>query len=243
MFEAMRGQSVGEKTVEALVVDNNDPLQLRRLKVRAESIHPSDSVPDSDLPWAICGVFAGQGPSATAGHFSIPIVGALVSIWFQQGDPDQPVYDGSITSLGKVPAIFQTNYPNRVGVLVKNGSSWYVDPVSNEAKLTHRGTTVVISASGEVTVTSASHVNFNVTGNLNATVSGDATLAISGNMSSSASQWTHTGNFTLTGNYVQAGTFAVTGATFKHNGIRVGSDHTHGGVRFGTDISAGPTTP
>jgi len=218
MFDAMRDQALGEKMVEAVVVDNNDPLKMRRLKVRASRVHPSDTVPDSHLPWALCGVDAGQGPNSNSGSFAVPRIGSIIQVYFQDGDPDHPIYDGGLTDINGVPAVFKTNYPNRVGVLVHNGTQFYVDGETNDLVVQHQGTTIHILPDGRLTISTA----------------GDLSLQVTGDIHSTAGNWSHTGNFNLVGN------LDVTGSNMKHNGKSVGDTHKHSGVFPGGGNSGNP---
>lgn len=224
MFEALRNQSIGEAFLDAVVVDNNDPLKLRRLKIRASSIHAD--TPEEHLPWAICGMPTGQGPLATATEFAVPRNGSTVLVVFQNGDPAEPIYLGGISDSTNVPALFKTNYPNRVGWLLYNGTAFYVDCQTNVLSIAHRGTTITIDANGGISVQGGQNVAVNV--------AGDATLAVSGNLTSSAANWSHTGNFSLNGN------LAASGGTFTHNGKNVGDTHTHNSVQTGGGVSGPP---
>lgn len=150
-FEHMRKQNFSQIYADGLVVNNVDPQKSRRLQVRVAGIH--DDVPDEDLPWAVCGVDAGRGPHEEAAHVAIPRIGALVSVEFQQGDPQNPIYTGGVSSSKTVPALFKVNYPDRSGFLLPNGTYFYVDEVSGDLVIQHQSMTAVVNEAGETTLT------------------------------------------------------------------------------------------
>lgn len=66
-----------------VVVDNNDPLRLARVKVRVYPI--MDAISDEDLPWA---------EACFPGIIMVPQVGNWVWVTFQEGDVHRPVWLG-----------------------------------------------------------------------------------------------------------------------------------------------------
>lgn len=146
----LRPQDYAKTDLVGVVVNNKDPKMARRLQVRIAVIH--DQVLDADLPWAACGVFSGRGPHPNASRVEIPHIGSHVSIKFQQGDPQNPMYTGGVSSAPTVPALFRTNYPNRNGWLIPLGTHFYVDETTKDLHVLHQGTTVNIDADGNVKV-------------------------------------------------------------------------------------------
>ena len=69
----------------AVVLDDNDPEQLRRLKVRVPAVHG-----DGASSWASACVPAGSRRQ--------PKVGSGVWVMFERGDPDYPVWIGAMVS-------------------------------------------------------------------------------------------------------------------------------------------------
>lgn len=67
------------------VIDTADPLRVGRVRVRV----PGVLDPESD--WVLPAVTIGGGEKAV-GFFFVPRLGAEVSIWFHQGNPDEPRY-------------------------------------------------------------------------------------------------------------------------------------------------------
>ena len=69
----------------------DDPRKEGRARVRVYSIH--DDLPAEDIPWAYPknkGLFFGQG--GKAGSISIPKIGSIVAVKFDNGNPYSPEY-------------------------------------------------------------------------------------------------------------------------------------------------------
>ena len=82
-----------------LVVDNNDPVQLGRIKVRIYGVHPESTidVPDEDLPWAQTVTPITEGGTTEWGNPLGVQVGALVFGFFMDGTNSQmPLVLGSL---------------------------------------------------------------------------------------------------------------------------------------------------
>lgn len=134
------------------VVDNADPMKLERVRVRVPDVF--DGVPDEMLPWAIPKVLHALGHGGGAHSCHVPVMGSLVYIEFQNGDPHFPKYVGSpVTPAGR-NAVFDTNYPNRYGFADPTGNIVYVDMKSGDIDLLHfSGTKFHVDAGGNVTGT------------------------------------------------------------------------------------------
>lgn len=162
-FDHLKQQNYNTTDLHGTVVNNVDPKKARRLQIRVPIIH--DDVPDEHLPWAVCGIAAGRGPTATASAVYIPDIGADMLVKFQQGDPQNPIYTGAISSTTTVPELFRINYPKRSGWVLPNGSYMYIDEVTNVMRFHHQATTVNIDATGKTDVNIAADANVNVVGN------------------------------------------------------------------------------
>lgn len=69
------------------VVDNTDPQNLGRIKVRVEGLY--DDISTSDIPWALpTNSFIGS----KTGSLIVPPLGIIVAVSFMSGDPHLPVY-------------------------------------------------------------------------------------------------------------------------------------------------------
>lgn len=85
----------------AYVVDNNDIMNLGRVKVRIPAFHGFNSknsnyVDTSALPWASPGIFNSAGNDS--GAYLIPYVGDTVFVTFEYDNPTLPIYFGGIPS-------------------------------------------------------------------------------------------------------------------------------------------------
>ena len=101
-------QNIYSNLIEGVVLDNDDPMQMGRLKVWCPAID-GDQVDIETLPWAeYITPLAGQTQSYPAGSsggaaagpmsygfWAVPKIGALVVIGFMYGDPNQRLYIGS----------------------------------------------------------------------------------------------------------------------------------------------------
>lgn len=79
-----------------LVVDNNDPRNLGRVKASVREL-----LGDVDSGWALpCLPYAGNGE----GQFTVPPVGAGVWIEFESGDLSRPIWSGCWWGEGQLPS-------------------------------------------------------------------------------------------------------------------------------------------
>lgn len=95
----MRNQFPG--LYRATVEYDLDPLRRGRVKVRIPQMHGVPEQEDNwistiDLPWAEPS-FIGAGPDM--GSFITPVIGTTVYVMFEAGDPNFPVYLGTIPSV------------------------------------------------------------------------------------------------------------------------------------------------
>jgi hypothetical protein len=80
-----------EKQFMGEIVDIDDPRKEGRARVKIKSIH--DDIPDDDIPWAYpkqkSVIFGLDGKS---GSISIPKIGSIVAVVFNNGNPYSPEY-------------------------------------------------------------------------------------------------------------------------------------------------------
>lgn len=72
----------------AIVEETNDPLQIRRVRVRVPELH-NNNVKTEDLPWAVPAPGLG---GQNAGFFTHPIIKDIVFVCFEKGHPYGPIY-------------------------------------------------------------------------------------------------------------------------------------------------------
>lgn len=108
MIKGLTKEEIIGKIFYGEVIDNNDPDQDGRCKIRVYGVHESDlpeydgkgkvtgtkkiEIPTDDLPWATPGsmkTFGGGGDHG-AGDISIPKIGAIVRVSFIEGDLYNP---------------------------------------------------------------------------------------------------------------------------------------------------------
>lgn len=156
------------------VAENNDPLHCYRLQIQVAGVF--DDIPTNQLPWAIPDHHEGLGETGAASRCNIPLIGALVYVSFQDGDPHFPVYGGNAVTVQQVASLFLTNYPNRYGWVDPKGNHFYVDMTTGDVEFLHKSGTKI-------------HIN----------PDGSATLHFVGPVTSDAPAWTHTGDVTIYG--------------------------------------------
>lgn len=164
----------------ATVVNNNDPENAYRVKVRIDVLH--DNISDADLPWAarVGPSFMGFG-SADIDH-AVPEVGTKVLTVFIANDPNSILYLGSLYKKNSAtPSNGQ--YLGSYGIYTQNGEFIGVDKVNKTLKMIYEGkidiskiTQATISINGPVTVNISGSANVKVGSSANVDVSGAVTL-------------------------------------------------------------------
>lgn len=102
----------------ATIVDNVDPTNSYRVKVRVDVLH--DALQDADLPWAakVDGSFLGFDGSASM--HSIPEIGTKVLVLFVNNEPNSILYLGTLQSnLSTTPG--GADYSDTYGIYTKDG--------------------------------------------------------------------------------------------------------------------------
>lgn len=123
---------------KAIVVDNNDPDRLFRIKARIPVLQ--DAIEDDDLPWLIPednihprGLVGGVlGHSASV--WGTPKRGTWVSVYYRHGgDPHNGSYSVRVPFDEQTLAEeFEVNYPDRMGYVLPSGLFYVVDERTRE---------------------------------------------------------------------------------------------------------------
>ena len=150
------------KTYPAIVVDNDDPRQIGRIRARIDGLH--EGIKDNELPWSIpkyehCnGAFnKGDADVKRCGNFYVPKIDSKVCIQFpQNGDPHHSIYTGYTVDDETMLPESKVNYPDRAVVRFANGMFMIVDTKTNE---------IFINNPGDMHMTILGSVNQYVVGN------------------------------------------------------------------------------
>lgn len=197
----------------ATVVDNADPLKLHRIRVTVPGILEADTI--DAIPWALPkspNAFGNDQVANTSTKqsfsVSIPAIGSRVYVYFQNGDPHFPVYEGSAVVDGSLlnnPTYasdeLMVNYPHRYGWRDQAKNLFYADATSGSqtVEFVHKSTarvkfsddgtllisgvsglgTVTIQPSGEIDVVSSNKVNITASSSINIVSSTDINLTAS----------------------------------------------------------------
>jgi hypothetical protein len=133
------------KPYVGVVIDDNDPEKLSRLRVRLEVFQ--DSIPDNKLPWAIPenqfhpeGLRGGDIDGRSGIQPGIPLRGHKVAVYFRHdGDASNPSYGPVPIDAQNILPEFETNYPYRQGVVLHNGYTVIIDTKTNEVMIHNPG--------------------------------------------------------------------------------------------------------
>ena len=117
---SQRGRIKAE--VYPMLVGTDTALRLSRGGQRVTGISVND------LPWAIPATPLLEGAGAGTGAIGIPSVGDMVWLFFEEGDPNQPVYfAGAPDGVRGIPSSAATNYPERRVIETSSGALIIVD--------------------------------------------------------------------------------------------------------------------
>lgn len=157
---------------EAVVVENNDPRQLGRIKARVAGVF--DGIPDDHLPWAIPmfqhadGAYNPGGDALDrSGTFFVPKVEHIVSLRFPTGDPHRPVWRSYTVDEKVALPERKKNYPDRGVIKFSNGMYIIIDTKTNE---------IFFNNPGDMDITILGDVNQYIVGNQQMVVAKDKGL-------------------------------------------------------------------
>jgi len=148
----LRESSLKGMFFSGTVVDRNDPLRKKRVRIRVPVIF--DDTPDEELPWAY--------PNSGLRSIGVPDLGTDLLIIFDRGDISSPLYLGKLRTISNVEEILGTNYEETYGFQDKNGNRFYVDMSNNTIRLEHTsGSFVNINSDGAIAVNAMDNVTVN----------------------------------------------------------------------------------
>ncbi len=165
MFEKIDTKFAG--IYRGKVLDNNDPLQLGRIKV--EIIPMFKGLLAEELPWATSAMPIFEGAGINIGEFNVPKENSWVWCFFEAGDHNQPVYFAEATdAVHGIPTSAKTNYPNRKVKRTSSGIETIIDDSNSNVIINHpSGTSCTIDSNGKVTIVGASSIDITASGNIN----------------------------------------------------------------------------
>lgn len=214
---------------KGVVVNNKDPLQLRRVQVKVEGIIEGSDI--KNLPWAAPAGGQSSGRRADLGSFNVPELYSVVKITFPNGDVYTPEYSDYTDELidGQVQKLFAEDYPSTKGNIESDGSWDRQNLKQGYKEYNHSsGFYYQVDKSGNLMV--------NIPGNLVIKINGQLCVSVSDLISMFASN-----NIGLTsgkefGIDVNGGNFGVKASKV----ISLQGTHVHlmDGVTFGTASSA-----
>jgi len=124
-----------EGIYRGIVMDNDDPDQLGRIKVK---VYPMlEGVETDILPWATPASPLFEGAGEDIGCFTVPRVDANVFVFFEMGDIYQPVYFAEAQDrLKGLPTERTINYPNRKVMKTESGVKVIIDDTTKMVEIT-----------------------------------------------------------------------------------------------------------
>lgn len=174
------------------VLDNQDPLLNGRIKVNVFGVY--DGIKEDLLPWAIYSDPLMGGQSDLGGFF-VPNIDSHVWVFFENGDPEQPVYfagapsrdDGpsEITSKGTYPEnkIFKTRAGHLIEIDDTDGDTrihvFHQSGTFKEYKDNGDSEEHVV---GDLYIMVDGDADIHVVGDVDETVEGNVTRQINGNL-------------------------------------------------------------
>lgn len=148
----------------AVVVDNNDPMRLQRIRVRCEGIYPDIS------PWVRKFNLSGLGSSSNSDIVCVPEINSQVWIVFPFGTKDFPYYALSPYTQQSHSGEFDEDYPNVYGYHdATTGLTYKVNRITQQftlkiGSLTIQGDTTSLNVTGNVNVDGSLTVSTGATG-------------------------------------------------------------------------------
>ena len=199
MFHSNRDRMTNTKEFHGMyrggVVDVDDPMRAGRVRVRVFGVF--DDFASQTIPWALY-ADSFMGGIGGSGGFFIPPVGSHVFVFFEAGDPTQPVFFAGAPAMNDGPPERSSNYPqNRV---YKSPSGHLIE-INDGAGIIHiqhnSGTEVTIQADGSVIENVVANLTRNITGDVTETIDGNYTRNVGGSTTEATS-----GEVTITGSRI-----------------------------------------
>lgn len=235
----------GDELYLGTVVNNNDPLQLGRVRVRVNQLMPEELISDSHCPWAVMRR-SGWGSKVDRSEFNIPEVGSRVLVQFVGGSIYSPIYETAPVDSSTKLTPMATNYPRRHGWIDADGSQLIVDDLAHTVDYVHQsGVEVHIRGDKTVDINLPYNKHEVIGKNSTENVGADHTREIEGNETETIKK---NETRTITGNVLETiggtltitatGSVVITGATVTIQPTTPGSDKVRLGSTTPTDFLA-----
>jgi len=131
------------------VVDNMDPEKLGRCRIMVYSVF-DEHIPTNQLPWAIP-EFSFVG--SLKGSFIVPRIGTMVSVRFDSGEINLPIYSTKVLNKNQLPTNKDVNYPNNLIFFeTDNGDKAEINLVNRSAVFEHAGGSKIYFDDGEIDI-------------------------------------------------------------------------------------------
>lgn len=151
-----KSRTLTGRIATGIVVINQDPLYLGRIKVRINELHPQ-TLDDENLPWVESWSFLSNANSQ--GNIRIPDIGTKCRILFPSDDLYSGVY---ITSLPNISNELLEDYPNSYGMIDRSGNLLLINTNKDTCTFYHvSGTNLNIDGAGRTKIQIANYVNTN----------------------------------------------------------------------------------
>lgn len=140
-----------------VVVNNEDPKKLGRLKVRTELL---EGIPDEDLPWVSKKPNTFLGGSTKSGSVSIPEKGSIVCVEYPTEDVNFGFYESYWLTMKTRVSAFDEDYPNSYGFIDSIGNLFKINKIKKTVEFKHpSGTMIFIDKDGNVKVESVKNID------------------------------------------------------------------------------------
>lgn len=228
------------------VIDTQDPIKAGRVRVRVFSVF--DDISDAALPWAIM-ADSFMGGQAGFGGFFVPDVGSHVWVFFETGDPEQPVYFAGAPARPHFPPEKNTDYPTNHVYKTRVGHLVEINDGGNYIHIQHSsGTEMTMHPNGDVTINCADittncnnatvNCDTSTVNSTTSTVNASSQIDLSTPLVAISTDVTIGGNLAVTGPMTTQGSITATGEV-TGNGVEL-STHTHSGVVSGGSNTGQP---
>jgi len=139
-----------KRVYKGIVVDNVDPLKLKRVKVSILGFIEGSA---SELPWCFPKNETFLGGSNNSGKVAVPEVGSELEVRFPFEDIYSPFYDGYWCSSKTSISDFDADYPNSYGFKDSTGTKLVINKAQKTLKFDHTsGITFEMSQDGKLTI-------------------------------------------------------------------------------------------